>query len=195
MKRIGVDVGGTFTDLILVDEAAGKVTVDKIPSTPDDPSRAVVEGVLRLCAKAGVELAEVDGFLHGTTVATNIALTNSGAEVGLITTEGFRDLLHIARHKKPLNFSIQQDLPWQARPLVKRRHRRVVAERVTAPHGEIVTPLDELCVKVEDCICELRKIDSVQIFKSTYSDDHKLGIFGTMKKNEKMENRVSLRKK
>ena len=147
MKRIGVDVGGTFTDLILVDEAAGKVTVDKIPSTPDDPSRAVVEGVLRLCAKAGVELAEVDGFLHGTTVATNIALTNSGAEVGLITTEGFRDLLHIARHKKPLNFSIQQDLPWQARPLVKRRHRLTVAERITVPNGDAIVELDDAEVR------------------------------------------------
>ena len=111
MKRIGVDVGGTFTDFILVDEEAGRVAVDKVPSTPDDPSRGVVEGVRRLCAKAGVALSEVDGFLHGTTVATNIALTHSGAEVGLITTEGFRDLLHIARHKKPLNFSIQQELP------------------------------------------------------------------------------------
>ena len=67
----------------------------------------------------------------------------------MITTEGFRDILHIARHKKPLNFSIQQDLPWQARPLVKRRNRRVVAERVTATHGEIVTPLDEEAVRLE----------------------------------------------
>ena len=58
MKRIGVDVGGTFTDFILVDEEAGRVTVDKVPSTPDDPSRGVVEGVRRLCAKAGVALSE-----------------------------------------------------------------------------------------------------------------------------------------
>ena len=147
VKRIGVDVGGTFTDLILVDEEAGKITVDKVPSTPDDPARGVVEGITRLCAKAGVELSEIDNLLHGTTVATNIALTHQGAEVGMITTEGFRDILHIARHKKPLNFSLQQDLPWQARRLVKRRHRRVVSERVTAPHGEIVTPLDEAAVR------------------------------------------------
>ena len=111
MKRIGVDVGGTFTDLILVDEEAGRITVDKVPSTPDDPARGVVEGINRLCEKAGVQLSEIDNLLHGTTVATNIALTHKGASVGLITTEGFRDILHIARHKKPLNFSIQQDLP------------------------------------------------------------------------------------
>ncbi|MGD9765177.1 MAG: hydantoinase B/oxoprolinase family protein [Candidatus Binatia bacterium] len=141
MKRIGVDVGGTFTDLILVDEDSGRITVDKVPSTPDDPARAVVSGVERLCAKAGIALADVDNILHGTTIATNIALTHTGAEVGMITTEGFRDILHIARHKKPFNFSLQQDLPWQSRPLVKRRHRLTVKERVTAPRGEVLKPL------------------------------------------------------
>ena len=126
MKRVGVDVGGTFTDLILVDEEEGRITVDKVPSTPDDPSRSVVEGVQALCAKAGVALADVDNLLHGTTVATNIVLTHSGAEAGMITTHGFRDIIHIARHKKPFNFSLQQELPWQSRPLVKRRHRLTV---------------------------------------------------------------------
>ena len=143
MKRIGVDVGGTFTDLILVDEEAGRITVDKVPSTPDDPARGVVEGVSGLCAKAGVALAEVDNLLHGTTVATNIVLTHSGAEVGMLTTHGFRDILHIARHKKPYNFSLQQELPWQSRPLVKRRHRLTVHERVTVPNGDVLVPLDE----------------------------------------------------
>jgi 5-oxoprolinase (ATP-hydrolysing) len=143
MKRIGVDVGGTFTDLVLVDQELGRVTVDKFPSTPDDPARGVVDGVRELCGKAGVELAEVDNLLHGTTVATNIVLTHTGAEVGMITTEGFRDILHIARHKKPYNFSLQQELPWQSRPLVKRRHRLTVKERVTVPDGEVLVPLDE----------------------------------------------------
>ena len=143
MKRIGVDVGGTFTDLILVDEESGQITVDKVPSTPDDPACGTVGGIRELCAKAGVTLAEVDNLLHGTTVATNIALTHSGAEVGLITTEGFRDILHIARHKKPYNFSLQQELPWQSRPLVKRRHRLTVNERVTVPNGDVLEPLDD----------------------------------------------------
>ncbi|HLK46094.1 MAG TPA: hydantoinase B/oxoprolinase family protein, partial [Acidimicrobiales bacterium] len=143
MKRIGVDVGGTFTDLILVDEEAGRITVDKVPSTPDDPARGVVAGIHKLCAAAGVGLSEVTNVLHGTTVATNIVLTHAGAEVGMLTTEGFRDILHIARHKKPFNFSLQQELPWQSRPLVKRRHRLTVSERVTAPAGEVLTALDE----------------------------------------------------
>jgi 5-oxoprolinase (ATP-hydrolysing) len=147
MKRIGVDVGGTFTDLVLVDEESGRITVDKVPSTPDDPARGVVEGVSQLCAAAGTALAEVDNLLHGTTVATNIALTHSGAEVGMITTEGMRDILHIARHKKPLNFSLQQELPWQSRPLVKRRHRLTVPERVAVPDGDVLVPLDEDAVR------------------------------------------------
>ena len=143
MKRVGVDVGGTFTDLILVDEEAGQITVDKVASTPDDPARGVVAGVRELCSKAGVPLAEVDNLLHGTTVATNIALTHTGAEVGMLTTHGFRDILHIARHKKPYNFSLQQELPWQSRPLVKRRHRLTVAERVSVPNGDVLVPLDD----------------------------------------------------
>ena len=143
MKRIGVDVGGTFTDLILFDEERGRITVDKLRSTPEDPARAVVEGVRGLCAKADVTLSEIDNLLHGTTVATNIVLTYNGAEVGMITTEGFRDIIHIARHKKPFNFSLQLELPWQSRPLVKRRNRLTVSERVTVPHGEVLAALDE----------------------------------------------------
>ncbi len=154
MKRIGVDVGGTFTDLVLVDQETGRVTVDKVPSTPDDPARGVVEGVRGLSQKAGVPLDQVDNLLHGTTVATNIVLTHTGAEVGMITTEGFRDILHIARHKKPYNFSLQQELPWQSRPLVKRRHRLTVKERVTVPDGDVLTPLDE--DEVRDRVRQLR---------------------------------------
>ena len=143
MKRVGVDVGGTFTDLILVDEETGLITVDKVPSTPDDPARGTVEGVRAICARGGVALGELDAILHGTTVATNIVLQHTGADVGLITTEGFRDILHIARHKRPYNFSLYQDLPWQADPLVRRRNRLTVAERVTAPHGEVIVELDD----------------------------------------------------
>ncbi|WBT09514.1 hydantoinase B/oxoprolinase family protein [Corynebacterium sp. SCR221107] len=141
MKRIGIDVGGTFTDVYL--DQDGVVTVEKVPSTPDDPGKAVVNGLVAITKKAGIEVADVDEIVHGTTVATNIALTGRGAHVGLITTEGFRDILHIARHKKPLNFSLQQELPWQSRPLVKRRDRLTVKERITAPNGEIVIAIDE----------------------------------------------------
>ncbi|MDJ0354661.1 hydantoinase B/oxoprolinase family protein [Paenarthrobacter sp. PH39-S1] len=154
MKRIGVDVGGTFTDFYLSDDETGRVVIEKVPSTPDDPSRAVLHGLTLLTAKAGIELSQVDELVHGTTVATNIALTHTGAEVGMITTEGFRDILHIARHKKPFNFSLQQELPWQSSPLVKRRHRLTVKERITVPDGGILVPLDEDEVRVR--VRELR---------------------------------------
>ncbi len=143
MKRIGVDVGGTFTDLYFSDDAQRIAVVEKVPSTPHDPSEAVISGIKKLCEKAGVSLAEIDQLVHGTTVATNTALTHTGAEVGMITTEGFRDILHIARHKKPYNFSLQQELPWQTKPLIKRRHRLTVKERITAPNGDVLVPLDE----------------------------------------------------
>ena len=111
MKRLGVDVGGTFTDLIYVDDEAGTVIVHKIPSTPADPSEGTVQGISELSAQAGEAPAALDQVFHGTTIATNIVIEHNGAEVGMITTEGYRDILHIARHKKPLNFSIYQDLP------------------------------------------------------------------------------------
>src|SRR5262249_32819376 len=163
MKRIGVDVGGTFTDLILVDEDGGRITVDKVPSTPDDPSRGVVEGVQTLCAKADVALAEVDNLLHGTTVATNIVLTHSGAEAGMITTHGFRDIIHIARHKKPFNFSLQHELAWQSRPRVKRRHGLTDIERVTVPDGDVLVELDD--DEVRDRVRALKQagVESVSV--------------------------------
>jgi len=178
MKRIGVDVGGTFTDLILVDEETGKITVDKVPSTPDDAARGVVEGIHKLCESAGVTLAEVTNLLHGTTVATNIVLTHTGAEVGMVTTEGFRDILHIGRHKKPFNFSLQQELPWQSRPLVKRRHRLTVKERVIAPSGEVLVELDE--DEVRERVRALREAGvqavSVCLLHSYLNSDHERRI-------------------
>ncbi len=143
MRRIGVDVGGTFTDLILVDEDSGRIRVEKVASTPTDPARATIDGVGRVCAAADLTVTDIGAIMHGTTVATNLALTRGGARVGLITTEGFRDILHIARHKRPHNFSLQCELPWQRYPLVPRRHRLTVRERVTAPDGEVLVPLDD----------------------------------------------------
>src|SRR5262245_29540455 len=142
MKRLGVDVGGTFTDLIYVDDEAGTVLVHKIPTTPDDPSEGTVRGIQELTGQAGETPAALDQVFHGTTIATNIVIEHNGAQVGLITTEGYRDILHIARHKKPLNFSNYQDLPWQRYPIVRRRYRLTVPERITRD-GSVLVPLDE----------------------------------------------------
>jgi N-methylhydantoinase A/oxoprolinase/acetone carboxylase beta subunit len=142
VKRIGVDVGGTFTDLIYVDDEAGRILVHKLATTPIDPSQGTVQGIGELTQQAGVAPADLDQVFHGTTIATNIVIEHNGATVGLITTEGYRDILHIARHKKPLNFSNYQDLPWQRYPIVRRRYRLTVPERVTRD-GSVLVPLDE----------------------------------------------------
>ena len=143
MKRVGIDVGGTHTDLVLIDEKTDRLSVFKVPTSVDDPARASIEALQELCEQAGCGLGDLDYFMHGTTIATNIVLERNGARTGLITTSGFRDILHIARHKRPQTFSLQLDLPWQSHPMVPRRRRIAVRERVTGPDGDVMTPLDE----------------------------------------------------
>src|SRR5262245_25914776 len=162
MKRLGVDVGGTFTDLIYVDDAAGTITVHKVPTTPADPSQGTVHGIRELCDGAGTAPSELEQVFHGTTIATNIVIEHNGAQVGLITSEGYRDILHIARHKKPLNFSNYQDLPWQRYPIVRRRYRLTVPERITRD-GSVLVELDE--VKAREQVAKLKEagVESVAI--------------------------------
>lgn len=161
MARIGVDVGGTNTDLVL--ECAKGVFYHKVPTTLKNQSIGVVEGVQGICRKAGIPPSEVETIVHGTTTATNITIEHNGAECGMITTEGFRDILHIGRHKRPYNFSLHFDVPWQSQPLVKRRNRIAVAERILPPTGEIVTPLDEAAVRAACALFRKRGITSVVI--------------------------------
>lgn len=161
MARIGVDVGGTNTDLVL--ECAKGVFYHKVPTTLKNQSIGVVEGVQGICRKAGIAPSEVETIVHGTTTATNITIEHNGAECGMITTEGFRDILHIGRHKRPYNFSLHFDVPWQSQPLVKRRNRISVAERILPPTGEIVTPLDEQAVRDACALFRKRGINSVVI--------------------------------
>ena len=99
--RLGVDVGGTFTDVLLINEESGRLFSAKVPSTPDDSSRGVLAGIERACANAGIEPGVIDHVLHGTTVATNTILTGTGARVGLVTTRGYRQVLQIARSFVP----------------------------------------------------------------------------------------------
>jgi len=145
MRMIGVDVGGTFTDVVYAD--GGTVEIHKLPSTPDDPSKAVIAGIEEICRRFDVDPASIDYVLHGTTVATNAVLEHDGDEAGMITTAGYRDILHIGRHQRPEHYSIRQRIPWQDRPLVRRRHRYTVAERLVPPDGAVETPLDEGAVR------------------------------------------------
>lgn len=95
--RLGVDVGGTFTDLLLVDESSGRTYMAKVPSTPEDSSIGVLNGIDRICDESDIDTGEVSQVMHGTTVATNAVLTRKGAKVGLITTKGYRQVLQVAR--------------------------------------------------------------------------------------------------
>lgn len=139
---VGADIGGTFTDLVLYDPASGAVTVHKTATTTD-PATGMVNGLSELCELADTTPGDVGTLLHGTTIATNTILQHNGAEAALVTSKGFRDVLHIGRHQRPQHYSTMQDIPWQAWPLVRRRYRKTVAERIAAPGGEVLAPLDE----------------------------------------------------
>lgn len=139
--RLGVDVGGTFTDLMLFHEETERYWRLKTPSTPRDPSQAVLSGVERICGKAGVDQQDIAYIMHGTTVTTNCILEGKGARVGLVTTEGFREILHLARSQTPGPLAgwiimIKPDPPALLSDTVE------VSERMT-PHGEVVRELDE----------------------------------------------------
>jgi N-methylhydantoinase A len=142
--RLGVDVGGTFTDLFLVGDGngdgGGQFRV-KTPSTPGDPSEGVLNGVRRICREAGIEVGDVRNILHGTTVATNAVLESKGARVGLITTTGFQQILHLARSQTPGPLAgwiimIKPDPP------ASLADTREAVERMD-PRGETITPVDE----------------------------------------------------
>jgi len=161
MARVGVDVGGTNTDLVL--EADHGVFFHKVQSTPRDQSEGVLKGLRELCDMAGVRPNEVSLIVHGTTVATNITIEHNGAEVGMLTSRNFRDILHIGRHKRPHNFSLHFEVPWQQRPLVRRRNRIPVTERILPPDGKIDVPLDENEVVEATKLFKRRGIKSVVI--------------------------------
>lgn len=135
--RIGVDIGGTFTDIALLGDD-GRTVFSKIPSTPAHPEEAVLVGVGRVLAEGGLEPGDIRGVLHGTTVGSNAILQKQGGRCGLITTKGFRDVLEIGRLRTPDMFDLSWDKP---APLIPRRLRREVTERIGAD-GTVITPLD-----------------------------------------------------
>jgi len=136
--HIGVDIGGTFTDLVLNDDQVGTWFL-KRASTPTQPEQAVLDGVGDLLRMAGLQADDLQEVIHGTTVGSNALLQQSGACTGLITTKGFRDILEIGRVRTPDMFDLQWDKP---QPLVPRRLRQEVTERIAAD-GSILQPLDK----------------------------------------------------
>jgi N-methylhydantoinase A len=139
--RLGVDVGGTFTDLLLLDETSGRFWRHKTPSTPADSSVGILTGVVAVCADAGVQPSGIEVFLHGTTVATNAILEGKGARVGLIVTDGYRQIMQIARSFVPGGLAGWIVWP-KPKPLAALIDTIETTGRMSA-RGEELTPLDE----------------------------------------------------
>ena len=159
---LGVDIGGTFTDLLLVREADGALFTAKVPSTPGDPSVAVLNGIDRITGHHGIPRERIRTVMHGTTVATNAVLTRSGVRVGLLTTKGFRDVLHIGRSFVPGNLGAW--VTWQRpSPLVSLSAVVEVDERILAD-GTVDRPLDEAALRRD-----IRRLRDEQIEALTIS--------------------------
>ena len=135
---IGVDVGGTFTDFYAFNREEGSVALHKTPSTPHNPAEAIIAGLGELSSKAGLDLAAMASLAHGTTVATNALIQRRGANVAVVTTRNFRDLVEIGRQIRPKLYDLKADHPM---PLAPREMRFEVSERI-GPQGEVVEPLD-----------------------------------------------------
>jgi N-methylhydantoinase A len=162
MLRIGIDVGGTFTDLVAVDDH-GISTLAKVPSTPADPSAGVLDGLARLAEEVGCSLSallrQTDRIVHGTTVATNALLEGKGAKVGMLATEGHRDVVEMREGLKSDRYNLRMPPPV---PLVPRHLRLGVRERMRSD-GRIETPLD--AASLDRAIAALRaaKVEAVAV--------------------------------
>jgi N-methylhydantoinase A len=145
--RLGVDVGGTFTDFLLLNEDSGETFTAKVPSTPEDSSIGVLNGIARICDESGVSPGDIELVMHGTTVATNAVLTGRGARVGLVTTAGFEDTLQVARSFCP--GGLGGWVSYIKSPLLAPLELTIGATERIGADGEIVTPLDEEALRRE----------------------------------------------
>ena len=139
--RLGVDVGGTFTDFLLLNEDTGETNTAKVPSTPEDSSIGVLNGVAKICDSSGIDPADIKLVMHGTTVATNAVLTGRGAKVGLITTSGFEDTLQVARSFCP--GGLGGWVTFVKKPLLAPLELTIGAKERIAADGSVVADLDE----------------------------------------------------
>src|SRR5215467_3717381 len=180
--RLGVDVGGTFTDLLLVHDETGKLHRVKTPSTPADPSDGVLVGVKRICEESGVAPGDLAYVMHGTTVATNALLEAKGARVGLITTRGFKQILHLARSQTPGPLAgwiimIKPDPP------AALEDTREADERMSA-QGEVVEPVDVAQVEgiVRDLVDSGVESLTVSLINSYANPAHEKEIGGIIER-------------
>lgn len=174
--RLGVDVGGTFTDLLLLDERNGKTFTAKVPSTPEDSSRGVLNGIEKICRTAGIDPTDITEVMHGTTVATNTVLTSSGAKVGLVTTKGYKDVLQIARSYVP--GGLGGWVIWnKSLPLAPLEHTIEADERMDA-QGNVLVSLDEKALRkqLEKLLKSGIEALTVALFNSYANDAHERRI-------------------
>jgi N-methylhydantoinase A len=165
--RIGVDVGGTFTDFVLLDEARGRILTGKRLTTPDDPGRAILDGLDRLLREAGEGIGGLAGIVHGTTLVTNTVIERKGARIGLITTRGFRDSLEMGREMRYDLYDLFLEKP---EPLVPRPRRHAVTERLDA-RGRVLRPLAAEEVRQAARALKAQGVEAVAIcFLHSYLD-------------------------
>ncbi len=157
--RIGVDSGGTFTDLCMFEEVSGRIAVAKVPSTPCDPSIAILKGIAEILGQVRADPSQVGYLAHGTTVATNALIQHAGARTGLLTTQGFRDLLELGRQRRPDLYDLQVDKPT---PLVPRDLRLEIPERTTCD-GHVFRPLDSRAVLTAARALRARGVQAVAV--------------------------------
>jgi N-methylhydantoinase A len=172
--RIGIDIGGTFTDFLLVDAATGAFAVHKVLTTPSDPSLAVLDGLSTLLTQAGVAAGDVGQIVHGTTLVTNALIERKGAVTGLLTTTGFRDAIEIGREHRYDLYDLFIDLP---KPLVPRYLRLEIDERILAD-GSVHRPVAE--TEVRSRVDELRaqgvEAIAVSLLHSYQNPDHERAV-------------------
>lgn len=168
--RIGVDVGGTFTDFVLVDEHRDMIFTGKQLTTPTNPSKAICEGVERIARESGVEMSALDGIVHGTTLVTNAVIERNGAKVGLITSKGFRDVLEVGHEMRYDLYDLFLEKP---EPLVPRNLRHTVSERIGS-RGEVLVELNEDELKAASDELVAQGVDAIAVcFINSYiNSDH-----------------------
>jgi len=170
--RLGVDVGGTFTDVLLIEETTGETFRVKTPSTPQDQSEGVIDGIRKVCVLGGISPSEIDHLLHGTTVATNAILEGKGAKVGLVTTDGFRQVLQVARSFVPGGLAGWITWP-KPTPLAHLEDTVEIPERVDT-RGNVLRPLDEEATRRALLHLADRKVEAITValVNSFANSDH-----------------------
>lgn len=179
--RLGVDVGGTFTDLLLVDESSGDTYMAKVPSTPEDSSIGVLNGIDRICGESGIDAKQVNRVMHGTTVATNAVLTRQGASVGLITTRGYRQVLQVARSFCP--GGLGGWVSYVKAPLLAPLELTIEADERMDAQGNVIMPLDVAALRRDAArLAETGEIEALTIcFLNSYvNGDHERQARGVL---------------